>query len=659
MQQLGEELDRWTTNGEVPDGDAGLAFSLTRFWRDHGVLTVPMQVSAFHLLEANGVDLGDMEPPDDDDSEPYDVPFVERPPEKENVDLDKAKLKRKSSVRFYCNDDYIIAKTPFSLKELCKSVPGRRWNSDLKAWVWPKGPICAISLRDTFAEYDPDWDEEFAGYLGELAAAAQHKNATDLPDIESVDTVAWMHQRQAYYFVKELAGAALWMDMGTGKSLVAVARAMDIGGNILILCPDKVVGVWPREFRRHGRAPIHFENGLRPKKRGLGMNKLSVKDRMAAFQELRDCTCGRPHVYITNYETTIRSPLETWLKNREWDLLIADEAHRIKSATGSQSKLIGQVARKTSNRLELTGTPTPHSPLDVFGQFRAIDPSIFGNSFTAFKARYAIMGGYEGREVLGMNPATIGELWEKCYRFAFEVKADDVLDLPEMMEDQYLTCTMDGAQAKAYTDMAKQMAAEFPGQTVSDIVQRMLRGETVAPNAAVKAMRLRQITGGSLKDDESGQTLILGDAKEKLLADWMADFPEKEPLVVFAEFTHDIGVIRRIAEKQGRRVGEVSGNRNDLTADSEYPEDVDVLAVQIASGGAGVDLTRSCYGCYYSVGYNNGHYRQSRARLHRPGQTRSVRFWHLLCEGTVDLEVYATLEGREDVNREFHAWGDQ
>ena len=74
-----------------------------------------------------------------------------------------------------------------------------------------------------------------------------------------------------------------------------------------------------------------------------------------------------------------------------------------------------------------------------------------------------------------------------------------------------------------------------------------------------------------------------------------------------------------------------------------------VLAVQIDSGGVGVDLTRARYAIYYSLGFSLGSYEQSLARIHRPGQTRPVEYIHLLAEGTVDEKVMAALARRSDV----------
>jgi SNF2 family DNA or RNA helicase len=74
-----------------------------------------------------------------------------------------------------------------------------------------------------------------------------------------------------------------------------------------------------------------------------------------------------------------------------------------------------------------------------------------------------------------------------------------------------------------------------------------------------------------------------------------------------------------------------------------------VLAVQIDSGGLGVDLTRARYAIYYSLGFSLGSYEQSLARIHRPGQTRPVEYIHLLVKGTVDEKVMAALAARADV----------
>jgi SNF2 family DNA or RNA helicase len=113
---------------------------------------------------------------------------------------------------------------------------------------------------------------------------------------------------------------------------------------------------------------------------------------------------------------------------------------------------------------------------------------------------------------------------------------------------------------------------------------------------------------------------------------------------VYGHFRYDLDAIREVAEKAGLRYAEISGRRSDgLTDTSEMTPDADVVGVQIAAGGTGVDLTRSCWGIWYSKGHSLGNYDQALKRQDRPGQTRPVRFVHLEAEDTIDHEVYRSL----------------
>ena len=74
-----------------------------------------------------------------------------------------------------------------------------------------------------------------------------------------------------------------------------------------------------------------------------------------------------------------------------------------------------------------------------------------------------------------------------------------------------------------------------------------------------------------------------------------------------------------------------------------------MVAVQVRAGEAGIDLSRACYCIYYSLGFSLGDYHQSRRRVNRPGQTRSVRYYHLVANNTVDERVYRLLRNKQNV----------
>lgn len=110
----------------------------------------------------------------------------------------------------------------------------------------------------------------------------------------------------------------------------------------------------------------------------------------------------------------------------------------------------------------------------------------------------------------------------------------------------------------------------------------------------------------------------------------------------------DLDVVHAVCQRLGRTSGELSGERDQWEA-FQFGEAFDVLAVQIQAGGVGVNLTRAAYAIYYSVGFSLGDYLQSLARIHRPGQTRPVTYYHLVASGTIDERVYAALQARQDL----------
>jgi SNF2 family DNA or RNA helicase len=358
---------------------------------------------------------------------------------------------------------------------------------------------------------------------------------------------------------------------------------------------------------------------------------------------MEDCTCGKPHVVAVNYECVFREPYLSMACGIQWDFVIADESHRICAPNGTISKAVARIGRSARRRLALTGTPMPQEPLNIFGQFRFLDPDVFGPSWTSFSHRYAVFGGFGGYEVVGY--ANQPELDAKFRSLAFVV-GSDVLDLPPE-RDVTRGFQLGGQAARAYRALSTELWAGLDA------------GEVTAPNALVKLLRLQQITGGNVTDDD-GVDHIVDQGKKNLLRDVLEDIAAEECVVVVCRFVADLAAVREVAEKLKREYRELSGRCNDLNSDARIPEDAHgVFGVQIQSGGVGVDLSRSANCVLYSVGYSLGEFLQVRARLVRPGQDRSVLFVRLVAEGTVDEAVYEALQKREDVVDTILRWRGQ
>jgi SNF2 family DNA or RNA helicase len=432
-------------------------------------------------------------------------------------------------------------------------------------------------------------------------------------------TQRWKHQEEALAFALKRPHTMLAMAMGTGKSKVAIDLISERKAQrVLIVCPKSVVHIWPSEFNKHDRWPAVFA----PKNGNVASKTESLKRAME--------TTGRPVVFVVNYETMWRDPFLKVALSYAWDWVILDESHRIKSPGGVASRAAHRLGRQAKYRLCLTGTPMPHSPMDLYAQYRFLDSSIFGTSFVSFKAHYAIMGGYLRKQVISFRYQD--ELREKMYSLAFRV-SKDVLDLPEAQHESR-TFNLQPETRRIYESLEHVLVAQVEEGIIS------------ASNALVKLLRLQQLTSGYIKDDD-GVERKLEEGKQDLLDDLLQDMPRREPIIIFCRFHSDLNAVRRIAERQDRSHGELSGRRNDL--DKFYSKECDLLAVQLQSGGVGIDLTRAHYAIYYSLGFSLGDYEQSLARLHRPGQTKPVQYYHLIAEGTVDEKVYQALRDRREV----------
>ena len=167
----------------------------------------------------------------------------------------------------------------------------------------------------------------------------------------------------------------------------------------------------------------------------------------------------------------------------------------------------------------------------------------------------------------------------------------------------------------------------------TDLITAIDNGVVTASNALVKLLRLQQIVQGSVKD-ENDVVHQVGTTKEDLLCEVLSEIDKDEPIVIFCLFLSDIERVKRAASTCNKSVAVLKGGENEL--DHWQKGGADVLAVQIQSGGTGIDLTRARY-CIFMCGtYNYGNYEQALARLHRPGQERPVVYIHLMAKGTID-----------------------
>jgi SNF2 family DNA or RNA helicase len=259
-------------------------------------------------------------------------------------------------------------------------------------------------------------------------------------------------------------GAALLMEMGTGKTItgIAVTGALYKSGRIrrvLVVAPLSILGVWDEEFAKF--AGFDYTLAVLT---GSGSKKADTLRHMR----------GTPlQVAVINYESAWR--LEKELQAWNPDLVIADEGHKIKTHNIAASKAMHRLGARARYKLLLTGTVITNKAIDVFSQYKFLNPAIFGQSFYVFRNRYFDMVGY-GNHTPVLKRSMERDLMRRLHSIAFRATKAECLDLPEVT-DIVRTVELEPAAMRIYKDLVKDSYAEL-GQsevTVTNILTRLLR----------------------------------------------------------------------------------------------------------------------------------------------------------------------------------------
>jgi SNF2 family DNA or RNA helicase len=440
------------------------------------------------------------------------------------------------------------------------------------------------------------------------------------------------HQREIAGRIERQRNLLVAADMGTGKSRAVLMACAD-DQFLVIVAPVAVGPAWVKQIASwdDGRQVFQAFDGHANRRQAAVTAAVGAAGRRAL---------------ILNYDWFWRDkPLAALLAAARHEstrpaAIVADESHRAKSPSSRASRALHRLAAAcpTARRLALTGTPMPLGPQDVYAQARFVDPSVFGTNHRSFLSQFFHTDPIYPSRVTGTKNQE--EFSRRLDRICYRVRADDVLQLPEALHET-VRVQLPPLVERVYREIERAVALEIAGGTVN------------LANGMVKLLRLQQATSSYLGTDDGDRYLEPVPAKIAALEDWMQDLPADEPVAVFCRFRHDLDELSKMSARRGRRHAELSGREN--TLDAWQRGECDMLAVQIQSGGAGIDLTRCgdrpCrYVAYLSVGFNGGDYQQSLARVRRPGQTSSfVRYYHFVAAGTVDEAVYGALRKKANV----------
>ena len=526
------------------------------------------------------------------------------------------------AVRF---DESIRIYDSFAYKETIKEIDGRFYDADEKCWVVPltKENVATLGMLGATL------DEELRALTGNSKKDNEIVEPTIKPPIKGN---LYRHQVKAYNFALEKfnkgKGVAFLMDMGTGKTITTIALIGALNsqkrvGKVLVVSPKSIVGVWEEEFQKFAdfRYALTILDGTIAKKK-------------AAFGYMNGSAL---QVIVVNYESAWR--LESEIAKWNPDMIVCDESSKIKNPTTAQSKALHKLGKQSKHNVILTGTPVTNNPLDFFSQYKFLNEEILGSSYYLFRNRYAVMGGYQNHQIVGYNH--LSELVEKVHKVAFRIKIEDAVDLPPFI-DEVRTIKLEPKAEAVYRMIEQDCYAELSTDA-----------EVTAKNILTQLLRLSQCTGGFIRDDKTAQPQDVSTAKLEALEDIIDScLEEDKKVVVFARFVPEIEAIKSMLEKKKvgyRLIYGATKDRAEQVRDFQEDARVKVFVGQLQTTGMGLTLTAASVAVFYSLDFSYANYEQSRARIHRIGQTEKCLYIHLVAKNTVDEKIMNALKHKGDI----------
>ena len=418
----------------------------------------------------------------------------------------------------------------------------------------------------------------------------------------------YTHQEIALSLIEAHPNFMLAMEQGTGKTLPTLARVLDDEiESVLVVCPKATMGVWTRDIEK-------FTPEMQRK--------------------LNDKIC------VINYDMVWRDPQY----DREWDCIILDESHYIKSRTAKRTKFLLKLALKSTYRYCLTGTPIGNGRLeDIWTQFTFLQPmqmnrgiigsKIFGGYYNVFLSKYCLLNKY----YTPYKYMNVAELQDIIMEHSYRILKTECLDLPPKLPEEYYSVTLQ--EKKLYTELHK-----FSAIVDMDIL---------AENPLARRAKFRQVASGFIVDNE-GKLHELKTEKTKLLNEFL-DAHEKK-LVIFAHFKHSIRQICALLTKRKIRHVSLYGESKDKTIWRQFQSDPDlqVIVCQYQSASAGIDLYAADTMLFYEPTDSSNVYEQCKDRIHRIGTVNPCSYICFATKGTIEPAMYKALENFKDFSEKLY-----
>ena len=542
---------------------------------------------------------------------------------------------------FTTHDDAIVLSDGWNA--LARSIPGAEWDAGTKKYVLPRHRLNFRSATITL-KLLPHLGAAYPELIAEQEKSDEHMRPKDFatpmnlpinaPHV--IDTMRsegkdlYTEQRSDLGYLDAILGtygsAYLGWERGCGKTMGAFALMESQGcERVLVVCANTAKQtVWADVARDlwHGAGPILV----------LPNEK---KKREAMLDEVADTD---DVLLIIHYEALPIVAKGTkagrgWDRIGEWDMVVADESHRVKNAKAQASRALKKIP--TRLKVALSGSIIENNLEELFSQLQWLFPERYRSKWRDWNLRYIeyAEGGY-GKVAIGVRPEMLEELQEELGVFLVYRRGREFAERPPRT-DQTLYVDLKPAQRKAYDEL------------VDECVTRLEDGTLIAAEDGLPVLsKLRQVASG---------LDLLGDVKDSSKIDLVVDMVNDNPapVIVFGWYKASLVALRdRLDEPVSFITGDVEFADRDVEVRRFNEGDTRILLGTIATIGESMNFQRASEAILLDRSWNPAKNVQAEDRVDRTGQENPVTITHVVARDTVDeLRVQPVLQSKDALRR--------
>ncbi len=459
------------------------------------------------------------------------------------------------------------------------------------------------------------------------------------------------YQKAAFLILEELGRFLLFLPMGTGKTLVTLSliqyrkKCGDNPKAIVFIPFNTGHDTWIEETTRH--APdLKCISLLKSTKENLHDlcnedGDLFVITYQGAVAMLSDTVASRKRtegskkkkMWVLN-----RNYVQDLFYNNGFNMLVADESHRIKSHTSLYYRMCLLISEVADDAFALTGTPLGTDPMDLWAQFRAVDlGETLGETLGIFRETFFTQkDGYWGGVKYKFKAKMTKELHTRIKNRSLNYDEKDCVDLPPKTEIEKKLRFPKATKAyydKAFEELKERVQARSSSK----------RQEYRAIDSSF--VLLRQTASGFMtfksEDSEKIKIRFKDNPKIDALLSLIDGIPSTSKMVVFHDFVYSNHLISEALTKA--KIGHArvwGGQRNSLEEIRRFKSDPKcrILVINTKSGSSTLNLQIANYVVFYELPTSVIDFQQAIKRVWRGGQTRRVFFYYLLIKGSIEIK---------------------